>query len=385
MGEFLINSKIFNVLIYSDHFYPLIGGSENYSMDLAMELSRQGHNVSVITSDQAMVPDNFPFKIYRLAKPFSIKRININFLEIPHIVKAFKPDIFHISYQTGGENLLIPLIRILKIPIILTYHADHVTIRGRMIDELQMVSTFRMVNMILVQSKRDMNKLKRKGIPNRKLIFHNFNGIDTEKYQCSNDIKKEAKTHVKLICISRLDDSHLYKGVDHLINTAFANKNFFAEGKISLKIIGDGNLRKKLEMLVKSHNLPNVIFAGNLSGSDLLKELCSSDYLILPSVNDAEGFGRTALEAIACGIPVVVSKYAGISEIIDKYRSGIVYDPFCTPNVFEIIYESFSKYRNNIEAKVRNGYKMIEAEKLSLSTSVNYTVNLYEKLIQIKP
>ena len=82
------------ILIYSDHFYPSIGGSENYALDLATELTRQGHSVGVITAEKEYVVDSFPFKIFRLGKPFSPHRINLNFFEMPGIVKQFRPGVF---------------------------------------------------------------------------------------------------------------------------------------------------------------------------------------------------------------------------------------------------------------------------------------------------
>ena len=45
------------ILIYSDHFFPSVGGSENYALDLATELTRQGHEVGVITTDEAFSKD----------------------------------------------------------------------------------------------------------------------------------------------------------------------------------------------------------------------------------------------------------------------------------------------------------------------------------------
>ncbi|KPV46357.1 hypothetical protein SE19_05885 [Acidiplasma aeolicum] len=67
-----------------------------------------------------------------------------------HIIKIYNPDIFHINYQTGGENIIIPFLKILHIPIIITYHPDHVVTLGKIIDELQLLSTFRSVDSIMV-------------------------------------------------------------------------------------------------------------------------------------------------------------------------------------------------------------------------------------------
>ena len=71
--------KKLRILVYSDHFFPSIGGSENYAMDLANELSREGHKVGFITAEKSDVKNEFQFELFRLHKPISIKRMNITY------------------------------------------------------------------------------------------------------------------------------------------------------------------------------------------------------------------------------------------------------------------------------------------------------------------
>lgn len=370
------------ILIYSDHFFPSLGGSENYALDLATELTNQGHNVGVITSEKESDVDSFPFKIFRLRKPFSPHRMNVNFLEIPRIIRQFRPDIFHINYQTGGENLLIPLLKLNGTPLVVTYHADHVVTLGRMIDELQLISTFRCANMIMVQSERDERRFKMRGICLGKLLLIRFNGIDTKKYKCSSKgvLNKE---NIKLLCIARLDDSHKYKGIYELIEGLKSVRNEELDFKLSLNIIGDGNLRKFYENECKAANIDNIKFLGDLSFADLLNQICKANFLILPSIDKAEGFGRVVLEALSCGTPVIVSKYAGIAELINKYDAGIVYDPFRFRNLTNI-FSSFLDSQQKLQKFIDCGKKLIIEEGLSLSNTTKRVVNLYYKVIKSK-
>ena len=93
--------KRIRILIYSDHFFPSIGGSENYALDLSTELYREGYKIAVVTAEKSNKRDEFQFKVFRLKKPFSIRRANINLIEMINVIKVYKPDIFHINYQTG--------------------------------------------------------------------------------------------------------------------------------------------------------------------------------------------------------------------------------------------------------------------------------------------
>ena len=374
-----MNISKYRILIYSDHFFPSVGGSENYALDLATELTKQRHEVGVITTDKAFYKDEFSFQTFRLWRPFSPHRIGINFLEIPRIIKQFRPDIFHINYQTGGENLLIPILKIMKVPFVLTYHADHVVILGKMIDELQLISTFRLANMIMVQSERDERKFKMRGIQEGKLRLIRFNGIDTEKFKCSSK-GFFYNGAIKLLCIARLDDSHKYKGIYELIEGIKSLRNEELTFKLSLNIIGDGNLRTLYEKQCKAANLDNIKFLGDSSFEDLLNQLCQANFLILPSIDKAEGFGRVVLEALSCGTPVIVSKFAGIAELIGKYDAGIVYDPDDFMGLIRILKPVIDNL-SRLKQLVENGKSLITEEGLSLSTVVENVIHAYYNIL----
>lgn len=340
---------------------------------------RQGHTVGVITSEKALVEDSFPFKIFRLKKPFSLRKINLNFLEIPGIIKQFQPEIFHINYQTGGENFLIPLLKIMRVPVIITYHADHVITLGKMIDEFQLATTFRCADSIIIQSEREKKKFKSRGIPGKKMALIRFNGIDTKKYKCELSRSWNGNS-IRLLCIARLDDSHKYKGIHELIVGIKEVNDSKIPLELSVNIIGDGSLRAYYENERRAYHLDNISFLGNLSFEQMLKEICDTNFLILPSINKAEGFGRVALEALSCGTPVIVSKYAGIAELIEKYDAGIVYDPKEFKKLFFMLVE-FVYRHGKIQQLSENGKKLISDEHLSLALVTKKVISIYHKFL----
>ncbi len=67
---------------------------------------------------------------------------------------------------------------------------------------------------------------------------------------------------------------------------------------------------------------PGVELAGPKAGADLAAEYASADVFVLPSVED--GFGLVTVEAMAAGLPVVVSGHAGSADIVDDGVDGFV-------------------------------------------------------------
>jgi alpha-1,6-mannosyltransferase len=83
---------------------------------------------------------------------------------------------------------------------------------------------------------------------------------------------------------------------------------------VRLVVAGEGPLRSRLARRAARAGLP-VTFAGFLSGrADLAALLASADVAIAPG--PAETFGLAALEALACGTPVVVSAESALPEVV---------------------------------------------------------------------
>jgi alpha-1,6-mannosyltransferase len=90
---------------------------------------------------------------------------------------------------------------------------------------------------------------------------------------------------------------------------------------VRLVVAGDGPLRPRLERRAARAGLP-VTFAGFLSGrADLAALLASADVALAPG--PAETFGLAALEALACGTPVVVSAESALPEVAGEAGASV--------------------------------------------------------------
>ncbi|HYV18044.1 MAG TPA: glycosyltransferase [Verrucomicrobiae bacterium] len=97
-----------------------------------------------------------------------------------------------------------------------------------------------------------------------------------------------------------------------------------ADQRVRFVLIGDGPARQDLERFTASLGLGDrVRFAGERTDVELL--LPGFDLLVQPSL--WEGFGLSALEGMAAGLPVVASRVGGVPEVIRDGVDGILVPP----------------------------------------------------------
>jgi glycosyltransferase involved in cell wall biosynthesis len=98
-------------------------------------------------------------------------------------------------------------------------------------------------------------------------------------------------------------------------------------GTWSLVIAGDGPLRGTLEEFVQRRELESVVqFAGHHTSTGLLPYYAFADCFVLPSTR--EPWGLVVNEAMAAGLPVIVSKRCGCAEdLVEQGVNGFVFDP----------------------------------------------------------
>jgi exopolysaccharide biosynthesis WecB/TagA/CpsF family protein len=108
-----------------------------------------------------------------------------------------------------------------------------------------------------------------------------------------------------------------YKRID------LAVRAFSAAGR-PLVVIGDGPDRSRLESLAG----PSVRFAGHLDDASRGELLAGARALVFPGEED---FGIAAVEALACGTPVVAYARGGLTEIVAADRTGVFFDEQSVP------------------------------------------------------
>ncbi|WP_436714934.1 glycosyltransferase family 4 protein [Roseiconus lacunae] len=110
---------------------------------------------------------------------------------------------------------------------------------------------------------------------------------------------------------------------------------------IYLLMVGDGELRSECEQIVKRYRLP-VTFTGFLNQSEIVASYIASDCLVLPS-DHGETWGLVVNEAMACGMPAIVSSQVGCqSDLVRDHETGFVFDFGDWPMLTRVILEAAS-------------------------------------------
>ena len=90
-------------------------------------------------------------------------------------------------------------------------------------------------------------------------------------------------------------------------------------------MLGDGPDRAELEHRAGAAGLTNVRFLGHLQRDELPAIYQAADVLVLPTLEDC--WALVVSEAMASGLPVISSKYAGSSDLVVEGENGWITDP----------------------------------------------------------
>lgn len=125
------------------------------------------------------------------------------------------------------------------------------------------------------------------------------------------------------------------KGFDHLLRSWRLVLDDWPAGQPepALLIAGEGPQRSTLSRLISDLGLsPSVVMPGSLSRRELVFELQRATVFALPMRTrfgglNPEGLGLAALEAAACGLPVIVGASGGAPETVVNHKTGFVVSP----------------------------------------------------------
>jgi glycosyltransferase involved in cell wall biosynthesis len=155
-------------------------------------------------------------------------------------------------------------------------------------------------------------------------------GTDVETFHTIPKAEARAKLGLDgdeqiVLYVGRFDPR---KGIETLIR-ASAQTKAFAEGRLKLVIVGgscpdriDGQERNRIEQIVQETGLTErTLFAGQVKHNMLPFYYAAADVCVIPS--HYETFGLVAIEAMACGTPVIASDVGGLKFTVLSEQTGL--------------------------------------------------------------
>jgi len=311
--------------------YPTFGGSGIVATELGKALSKKGHEIHFITYSE-------PVRLGELRKNIFYHEVRTSdyplFKFTPYeqvltsklvdVVKFEKLDLLHVHYAIPHASAAYMAQQILKdqgveIPFVTTLHGTDITLVGKdpSFEPVINFSINKSNRVTAVSENLKKETFELFDIKNNIEVIPNF--ICLKEYKLDNNDyykKRFAPNNEKVIChVSN------FRKVKRIEDVIIAFEGISKEMDVKLLLVGDGPERARLEQISRNSKFSkNIFFLGSLKST---KEVLNiSDLFILPS--SKESFGLSALEAMACGVPVIASDSGGIPEVISHGKSGLL-------------------------------------------------------------
>ena len=310
--------------------YPVAGGSGIVATELGQQLAARGHQIHFVSYAlpfrlDKYQPNLFYHGVETTAYPlFKFPPYTLTLAaKMAEVSRNFDLDVLHMHYAIPHASCAYLAKQLLaeegeKVPkIITTLHGTDITLVGsdpsfyditrfsiRSSDGLTAVSKY------LALETEEVFKV---GKDIR--VIHNF--FDGKRFRpCSADCKREdfAKPDEFLIChVSN------FRPVKRTLDVIDTFVKISAELPAKLLLIGEGpDTILARRQVTKKDITDKVIFLGNQSRVEAVLPAC--DLFLVPS--EEESFGLAALEALACGIPVIGTSGTGLTEVVDDFKNG---------------------------------------------------------------
>ena len=302
--------------------YPTYGGSGVVATELGKSLALNGHEVHFISYSLPVRLDFFSDKLFfHEVSVFDYPLFDHAPYEtaltskLVDVMRHEQLDLVHVHYAIPHASVAFMAREIVKssgvyIPFITTLHGTDITLVGKN-HSYEPVVTFAINEsdgVTAVSADLKKNTFDHFDVHNEIEVIPNF--VDLNRFS------RKAKEHFRSAIapageklIVHTSNFRKVKRIDHVVQVFNEIRKTIPS---KLLLIGDGPERTHIEEISRSLDACNDIrFLGK---QDSIEEILSvADLFILPSAS--ESFGLSALEAMACEVPVISSDAGGIPEL----------------------------------------------------------------------
>lgn len=349
------NSPQRRVLIVTEVYRPGVGGVQEAIDTLVDGLREAGDEVVIVTGSPRLTTRLYIEKldngatVYRLpavASPVNPTNNRITFLPQIWMHALWRQqarfDVIHM--HTPSSWLMTSIAKYAErnhVPYIVTNHVMNLNLNMNKtgwffrkvltIYERQAVRLMNSASMVTAPTRNALKMMQHIDVPMTAIS----NGLDTNYYSPGKVDKTIAAKFMidlesaRMIYTGRLDGE---KRVDILIDAM--PKLLKEHPNIQLVIIGKGLLDKELRQRAADHQLGDrIIFCGYVTNDEKRGLLRMSDIFV--NASPAELQCISALEALACGVPLVVADQVALPELTNDTKNGLI---FAYPSVDDLVH-----------------------------------------------
>lgn len=379
-----------SVLIVIERFFPLKGGAETQSWQLAEYLSKRKKKVFVVTKRwKKEFPSQEKFKeefrVFRLGIPGSGRiaeyLAGLNLL----IFMIKKRNFYDLVYVNGGLANVFGSTAILVGKILRKKVVARVATPGELFFKGPLslspkkfihplikirLKIVKLADIFIAQTKQIKKEVLIFGVPSKKIKIIP-DGIETNLfYPPSLKEKRELRRKLNLpldkIIVAYCGRLVKRKGLINLFEsweTVIKKTN-----KAVLLVVGSGknqpdSIEEILKEKIKNDMKGKIFLVGEKNKLEVSNYLKTSDIFVYPSLL-SEGTPFSLLEAMACGLAVVGSNVGGINEVITPKKTGILFSKGNSKELFlktlELINNSSlrKKLGENAYREIKNKYEI---------------------------
>ena len=329
------------IALVSEYYYPLLGGITEHVHNLALTLSKRGHDVTVVTHNlkprrHHHYPDEeLTFRVVRFGKGIpiysngSFARVTLGRNLGSRMKRFFESEQFDVIHAHSPLTPMLPLValRNSSAPVTVgTFHTYFDRSRSYGLLKKKAASHMDMLDGKIVVSDACVEALSR--------YFDNDhddyevipNGVDPDYFDADLPTMPEFDDgKLNILFVGRFDPRN---GLKTMIEAFQIVREKFDNCR--LIVVGDGPLKAYYRSLVGKELMADVHFAGLINGGRP-SFYASADIFCTPCVKAS--FGVVLLEAMSSGTPIVASDINGYRLVMEDNREGILV-PESQPEAF---------------------------------------------------
>ena len=313
------------ILAISHEFPPIGGGGANACYFLTKGFVEKGHEVTLITANYQGMTESEIVNGVRVIRVNSKRahKEHCSFKEmLSYLLKAYPVanklqkrenfDVCLVFFGIPSGPIGYMLKKKYKLPYVIRFGGGDVPgFQERFTKVYKIIAPA----IKLIWKNADALIANSQGLKDMALDFYNKkpfdvipNGVDTEVFYPS---VKEESDEFKILFVSRLIER---KGLQFIIPQLKKIQDS-TKKSVKLIVVGDGPYRETLERIAEENHVSDMVeFVGQKGKEEIVPFYQNADLFILPS--SKEGMPNVVLEAMACGLPIIMTPCEGSAELI---------------------------------------------------------------------